>query len=624
MSTLERRLTTILAADVAGYSRMMEADERGTHAALSAHLNEHVLPSIDAGHGHVVKLMGDGLLVEFDSVVDAVECAIALQKGMAERNSDLPEDKRIELRIGVHLGDVISEEGDIFGDGVNVAARLEALADAGAICVSQQVLDQIETKVRVTRHDLGQCKVKNLSRTIHVHQLDPIGQSEGHKKPPKRFRALLIAAVLVGVGGLSLAIWQPWNWRTADLHEQAERRNTAMLPSLAVLPFDNLSGSSEDDYLVDGMTDDLTTDLARLSGLVVIARTSTLPYKGQSPNVGEVAKELGARYVVFGTMRRLGNTLRINAKLVDSETSALVWAQRFDNETKNLLVLQDEVRGKIVSALKVQFRPEEVQGISRSKTDNPDAYDAYLRARQQESYFTADSTREAIRLYHKALEHDPDFVLATARLAIAYTLAVDNGWVADTKEGLELARSLSAQAVAKDPSLPVAYWAVARYFTRDETWDTDKAIGALEKAIEIDPNYADGYAMLANTLQFVGRSEEGLGYIETAMRLNPNFPFWYYFALGTNQFHLTHYEAALNSFENAIERNPGWPPSYRYLISTLGHLGKLDEAEWQMEELKVLGTHLSLAEMEARTKTQDAVYRKRFFDGLKKAGVPEN
>ncbi|MCA0869962.1 tetratricopeptide repeat protein [Seohaeicola saemankumensis] len=621
---MERRLTTILAADVAGYSRLMEADEQGTYAALQTHLDDFILPNVEAGNGRIVKLMGDGLLAEFDSVVDAVECALALQRGMAERNIDVSGDARLVLRIGVHLGDVIVKQGDIFGDGVNVAARLEALAEPGAVCISQQVLDQIETKINVARSDLGRCKVKNLSRPIHAYSLDPFGPAELITRRPRRGRTFGLLAAIAACLGIAIFLWQPWTQKFEEPEQQSELRDISALPSLAVLPFENLSGDQQDDYLADGMTDDLVTDLARLSGLVVISRSSTLPYKGQSPEVADVAEDLGAQYVVLGTMRRSGNTLRINAKLVDSETGAHIWAQRYDRDAADLLSLQDDVRSEIVSALQVRFSPEESESISQSKTENPEAYDAYLRARQQESYFTEASTREAIRLYHLALEHDPDFASATARLAIAYTLAVDNGWVADAEEGLELARSLAAQAIAKDPNLPTAYWAMARYYTRDETWDSDKAIEALETAISIDPNYADGYAMLSNTLQFVGRSEEGLGMIEAAMRLNPNFPFWYHFARGANQFNLQRFEEARTSFEKAIERNPGWPSSYRYLISTLGHLGDIDEAEWQIEEFQALGFDLNLSDMEAGTKMQDPVYRERFFEGLRKAGVPEN
>lgn len=621
---MERRLTTILAADVAGYSRLMEADEQSTYSALKTHLEELILPNVEAGNGRIVKLMGDGLLAEFDSVVSAVECALALQRGMADRNADVPEDAQLILRIGIHLGDVIVEGDDIFGDGVNVAARLEAMAEPGAVCISRQVLDQIETKINVARSDLGPCKVKNLSRPVHVYRLDPFGATSSTYGQPISRRLLSLVAALAAMVAIAILLWQPWSKHIVDTDQRTELRDTSGLPSVAVLPFENLSGDQNDEYLADGLTDDLITDLARLSGLVVISRSSTLPYKGLSPEVSDVAGELGARYIVLGTMRRSGDTLRINAKLVDSETDTHIWAQRYDRDAKDLLALQDEVRAQIVSALKVRFSPEEAESISQSKTENPQAYDAYLKARQQESYFTETSTREAIRLYRLALEHDPDFAPATARLSIAYTLAVDNGWVADTEESLELARSLAAQAIAKAPDLPTAYWAMARYYTRDETWDTEKAIQALETAITIDPNYADGYAMLSNTLQFVGRSEEGLGMIEAAMRLNPNFPFWYHFARGANQFHLERFEDARTSFEIAIERNPRWPGSYRYLISTLGHLGDIDEAEWQIEEFEALGFDLDLTQLKERNKTQDPVYRERYFEGFRKAGVTES
>ena len=624
VTNLERRLTTILAADVAGYSRLMEAHEQSTYSALKTHLDELILPNVEAGNGRIVKLMGDGLLAEFDSVVSAVECSLALQRGMAERNADVPEDAKIILRIGIHLGDVIVEGDDIFGDGVNVAARLEAMAEPGAVCISRQVLDQIETKINVARSDLGSCKVKNLTRPVHVYRLDPFGATSAKYAQPKSRRPLSLVAALAAVFGTAVFLWQPWNKHIINAEQRTELRDTSGLPSVAVLPFENLSGDHSDDYLADGLTDDLITDLARLSGLVVISRSSTLPYKGLSPEVSDVAGELGARYIVLGTMRRSGDTLRINAKLVDSETDAHIWAQRYDRDAKDLLDLQDDVRAQIVSALQVRFTPEEFESISQSKTENPQAYDAYLRARQQESYFTETSTREAIRLYRLALEYDPDFALATARLAIAYTVAVDNGWVTDADESLELARSLATQAIARDPNLPTGYWAMARYYTRDQTWDADKAIDALETAISIDPNYADGYAFLANTLQFVGRSEEGLGMIDTAMRLNPNFPFWYHFTRGANQFHLSRYAEARTSFETAIERNPGWPASYRYLISTLGHLGDIDEAEWQIEEFQALGFDLNLAEQKAGNKIQDPDYREQFLEGLRKAGVPES
>lgn len=621
---MKRRLTTILAADAVGYSRLMEANEAKTYADLQAHLNELILREVEARDGQIVKLMGDGVLAEFGSVVGAVDCALEIQRGMARRNADVPQETRIELRIGVHLGDVITESDDLFGDGVNVAARLETLADAGTVCISQQVLDQVETKIDVARRTLGERKVKNLERPITAHILDPFTPAASIPRRPRKRTGAIWTALLAACAALAAVYWQPWKSDPVMFPATAAPRDFDALPALAVLPFENISGDSSDDYLAEGLTDDLITDLARLPELLVISRSSTSAYKGLTPDAGDVAAALGARYIVMGTMRRAGGTLRINAKLVDSETGAHVWAQRYDRPAQDMLALQDDVRGQIVAALKIRVSPEVEKSIARSRTDDPEAYDAFLRARQQESFFTRDSTREAIRYYRLALEHDPDFVTATARLSIVYSLAVDNDWSVDPVGELELARNLAAQAVAKDPTLPTAHWAAARYFTRNETWDSEKAIAALERAISIDPNYADGFAMLGTTLHFVGRSEEGLGHIETAMRLNPNFPFWYYFSLGANQFMLTRYEAAVESFNKAIERNPGWPSSYRYLIAALGYLGDTDEAEWQIEELKGLGFDIDIASMQDRSTIQDPAYRKRFFDGLRKAGVPEN
>lgn len=322
-------------------------------------------------------------------------------------------------------------------------------------------------------------------------------------------------------------------------------------------------------------------------------------------------------------MRRAGGRIRINAQLVDTETGAHVWAERYDRDTEDIFALQDDVRGRIVAALKVKLTPEEAEQLAQPITTNPDAYDAYLRARQQESFFTRDSTLAAIRLYHEALELDPDFVTAKARLATAYTMAVEAGWMEDPNAALELARSFARETIAKDGNLPLAYWALARVYTRKEFFDGDKAIANLRHALEIDPNYADGHAMLANTLHLVGRAEEGLSHIETAMRLNPHFPFWYYYALAVNQFHLTRFEAAEDSLLKAVERNGRWRPPHILLISTYGHLGRPEDAEWEMEELRALGMQPTISALRETDKIQDDLYRARFFEGLEKAGMPE-
>ncbi|MFC3612233.1 adenylate/guanylate cyclase domain-containing protein [Lutimaribacter marinistellae] len=608
---MERRLTTILAADVAGYSRLMEADEQGTYDALQVLLSETVMPRIGESGGRVFKLMGDGLLAEFPSVVDAVSCALKIQSDMARHHP-------IALRIGIHLGDVIAEGDDLHGDGVNIAARLESLAEPGAVLVSKQVHDHVEPRLGIGWRDMGAQQVKNISRPVHVLRAEPQASGAAPPRPaPKRLIAASLAVLCVGLAAI---LWQPW--RASPTAPEPAVRQAALLPSLAVLPFDSLSASGEEDYLADGITDDLITDLAKVSGLLVIARESSFAYRDNAIDLSTVATQLGVRYIVTGSLRRAGDRIRINAQLVDTDTGAHVWAERYDRKVADIFELQDDVRSRITAALKVELTPEEAEKLSRTMTENTEAYDAYLRARQQESFFTRDSTRAAIRLYHEALEHDPDFVTAKARLATAYTMAVESGWTEEPTTALELARSLAREAIAKDRNLPLAYWALARVYTRKEFFDGEEALDSLRQAIAIDPNYADGHAMLANTLHLMGRAEEGLAHIETAMRLNPHFPFWYFYALGANQFHLTRYEAAEESFLKSIKRNSRWRPNHIYVVSTYGHLGRTDDAEWEMEELRTLGFEPTFETFSAFQRFQDNAYRDHFLDGLRKAGVP--
>ncbi|MGV6805477.1 MAG: adenylate/guanylate cyclase domain-containing protein [Ruegeria sp.] len=622
---MERRLTTILTADVAGYSRLMEADEQGTFLALQFHLDEFVKPQIAFQNGRLIKLMGDGVLAEFSSVVDAVTCALDIQKKISANRSPQAEGGQIAWRIGIHLGDVIAQGEDIHGDGVNVAARLEGLAAPGAICISRQVLDQVANHFDVQWHDLGECTVKNISRPIHA--FSTVYAKNAFVSAPKSetaSRRLIALGIVLAIALAGIAYWKPWIGFNPTSRVDASVRHAAMLPSLAILPFESLSDDANQDYLADGITDDLITDLARVSGLVVIARNSSFAFKGGSSDLHEIAEELDARYIVLGSLRQSGDRIRINAQLVDTVTGTNIWADRYDRETSDIFALQDDVRSKIVEALKVKLTPEEAQQLSASLTDSTEAYDAYLRARQQESYFTRDSTRSAIRYYHEALEIDPEFTTAKARLATAYTIAVEAGWTEDPEISLELARSLAKEAIAQDGNLPLAHWALARVYTRKEFFDGEKALESLRRAIEIDPNYADGHAMLANTLHFVGKAEEGLSHIETAMRLNPRFPFWYYFALGANQFHLTRFEAAEASFLKSIDRNPRWRANHLYLVSTYGHLERVEDAEWEMDELRALGFDPTMSNWREIDKHQDAAYHERFFEGLRKAGVPES
>lgn len=622
---MERRLTTILTADVAGYSRLMEADEQGTFLALQVHLNELVKPQIELCNGRLIKLMGDGVLAEFASVVNAVNCALTIQRKVSIGEPEGGGNGRIAWRFGIHLGDVIANGDDIHGDGVNVAARLEALAEPGTVCVSRQVMDQVATNLDVEWHDMGPCKVKNISRPIHAFSTAPDGA-----RAPAATRRAFSPVKWIGATLIVLALFaytaHRYSWFGISLNpsEQAIVPRSRLLPSLAVLPFKNLSEDGTEDYIADGITDDLITDLAKVSGLIIIARNSTFAFKETDIDLKQVAERLGVQYVMIGSLRKYGDRLRINSQLVDASDGSTIWAERYDGNTSDIFALQDDVRSKIVTALKVELTAEEERQLSKPMTDSTEAYDEYLLARKQESFFSRQSIFAAIRHYQRALEIDPNFVAAKARLATAYTIAVEAGWAEDRASTLELARQLANEAIAQDETLPLAYWVLARFYTRPEYFDENKALASVRKALELDPNYADGYAYLSITLALVGKAEEGLAHIETALRLNPNAPFWYYYALGTNQFHLTHYGAAEVSFQKSIERNATWRRNHHYLVSTYGHLDRQEDAAWEMEELRTLGFEPKLESWIPRIRIQDTEYRDRFIEGLRKAGVPEN
>jgi TolB-like protein/class 3 adenylate cyclase len=416
---VERRLVAILAADVVGYSRLMAADEKGTHTRLKALRKDCIEPEIAKHHGRMVKLMGDGALVEFASVVDAVECAAAIQRGVAERQAEVPAGQRIAFRIGINIGDIIIEDGDIYGGGVNIAARLEALAEPGGICVARNVYNQVKDKVDFGFAPMGEHAVKNIPEPVVVYRLltDPgmVARTFGMTPagmPPWRWMALALAALAVlGAGGV--AVWLHPRPATEAL-DQADAPPLPDKPSIAVLPFDNLSDDPEEEYFADGLTDDLITDLSKISGLFIIARNSVFAYKDRVADIRDVARELGVRYVLEGSVRRAGDHVRINTQLIDSETGGHLWADRFDRDASDIFAVQDEVTRQIVDALAIQLSASEQQRLARLPTTNLEAYDYYLRAEQAARSGFRPQLREALRLYEKATALDATFAEAFA------------------------------------------------------------------------------------------------------------------------------------------------------------------------------------------------------------------
>ncbi|MBT5666288.1 MAG: adenylate/guanylate cyclase domain-containing protein [Rhodospirillaceae bacterium] len=636
-----RRLAAILAADVVGYSRLMSVDEAGTLARMTAHLDDVFKPAIADHQGHVVKATGDGLLAEFASAVEAVACAVQIQTAMAERTGGDPDDRRVTFRIGVNLGDIIFQDGDIFGDGVNVAARLEALADPGGVLISQAVSDQISGKLDAPMEDLGEHTLKNIARPVHLYRMlldgaepgrpfaNPIKPKPMTSKPWGRTGSMLGAAAVVAAGVVAAVLWRSSPPPAVEPAPAAKiaQSTPAAKPlgklSVAVLPFLNMSGDPEQEYFSDGMTEDLITDLSKISALIVIARTSSFAFKGKVDDIRNIAKELNVRYVVEGSVRKAGGKVRITTQLIEAATGKHLWAERYDRDFKDIFDLQDEVLGKIVESLKVTLTAKEQRRLARHETDNSQAYDWYLKGLKQESFFSREGNAESRRLFERAIELDPTYAAAHAHLAQAYSLAQENRWTDKREKFAKKALKFAKKAVELDAELPQAHWALGRIVTRPPLGDLDLAIASMKRVIELDPNYADGYASYANTLNYVGRAKEAIPLLKKAMRINPHYPFWYVYVLGQSQYCLTNFEAAIENFKSAVERNPtvAWP--HKFLLASYGQLGLQDDADWEISELEALGQPPTIKNARETSPLQDPAYLKLYLDGLRKAGVPE-
>jgi adenylate cyclase len=473
-----RRLAAILAADVAGYSRLMGADEEGTHERLKAHLQELVDPKITQHHGRVVKSTGDGLLAEFASVVDAVRCAVTVQQAMVERNTDFPSDQRLELRIGINLGDVIIDDQDIFGDGVNVAARLEALAEPGGISVSRVVRDQVRDKLDVAFEDRGEQQVKNIARPVHVYRIPVAGNAPAKGPLP--------------------------------LPEK---------PSIAVLPFANMSGDPEQEYFADGMVEEIITALSRIRWLFVIARNSSFTYKGQAVDVKQVGRELGVRYVLEGSVRKAGNRVRITGQLIDAATGAHLWADRFDGSLEDVFELQDKVATSVAGVIEPALQAAETSRLANRPTADLSAYDAYLRAFAI-VMSSVDQIPEALRLLEQAIERDADYGPALAWAAICCMRLCQDGTStdreADSRKGVDYAHR--ALRVAGDDPVALANAAFAlAYFGED----LDAMTALADRALSINPNFARGWFISGYIRFWAGDLDAAIARGENALRLSP-------------------------------------------------------------------------------------------------------
>jgi TolB-like protein/Flp pilus assembly protein TadD len=573
---VERRLAAILAADVAGYSRLMGTDEEGTLAALKACRRELIDPKIAEHRGRIVKTTGDGALVEFASAVDAVRCAMEIQSGMAERGAAIPEDRRIEFRIGINVGDIISDEGDIYGDGVNIAARVETLARPGTICLSDNAYQQIKGKITLEVSDMGEQQLKNITHSVRVYGV----------------RLDAPARVVLALPDK---------------------------PSIAVLPFTNMSGDPEQEYFADGISEDIITALSKLHWFFVIARNSSFTYKGKAVDVKRVARELGVRYVLEGSVRKGGNRVRITAQLIDAATGNHIWADRYDGELTDIFALQDEITIKVVAAIEPSLL--EAEGI-RSQHRSPEDLDAWDMVMQANSLFwrlTKHDSEAAITRLRQAIERHPDYAPAHSMLAFMLLVSRQVGWISMEPEVNEPA-AIAAHAAELDDRDPWAHLALGYVaLTRRQT---DEAIDEFQHALDLNPNFAAAHGYLCFALALDGRSDQAIPHGEEAIRMSPHDPQNALFnvALAAAHYLAGRYTEAFGCARKAMQQRFGLTNGHRIYIASLAQAGKIDEARAALTKLQELQPENSVAWIERNIPYTPGPMAK-FLEGMRKAGL---
>jgi TolB-like protein/class 3 adenylate cyclase len=580
---IQRRLAAILAADVAGYTRLMGADEAGTALALREH--RAALGPVVAGHGgRIVKTTGDGMLLEFPSIVAAVECAVAMQKLMAERNADVPEDRRMLFRIGINLGDVLIEGDDILGDGVNVAARLEGIAEPGGICISDSAYQQVRDKVLMDVTDMGEQRLKNVARPVRSYGV-PVGRSPGPVKP------------------------------VLALPDK---------PSIAVLPFQNMSGDPEHEYFADGVVEEIITALSRMRWLFVIARNSTFTYKGRAVDVKQVGRELGVRYVLEGSMRKAANRVRITGQLIDSATGVHLWADRFEGALEDIFDLQDRITASVVGAIAPKLEQAEIERVRLKPTESLDAYDYYLRGRAQFHQGTKETVRDALRLFYRAIELDPDFASAHGMAAWCYVMCRNFGWMTDrVRETAELERlAKKAAALGKEDAVALHTGGFALAHVAGHL---DAGAALIDRALALDPNLAAAWHHSGWVRIYLGEPETAIEHMARAMRLNPLDPLLFGMQNGTAAAHFLagRYDEASSWAEKALREHPKHAPAMRMAAASHALAGRLAQAREAMARMRHVDPALTVSNAAAFVPFRRAEDFDRYMLGLRQAGLPE-
>ena len=645
-----RRLAAILSADMVDYSRLMEVDETGTLDALKELLDELIRPELARHNGRVVKTTGDGVLVEFGSVVDAVSSAISIQRSMIKRNTQASDENRIHFRVGINLGDVLVDDGDIFGDGVNVASRLEQLCEPDGIYVSGTAFDQLKGKLEVGYENLGHQQVKNISEPVRVYRVLLEEQNAGIivEKKSSLFGSVNATQALLLACSIVILAAAGWYISSTDRQKDAVVEGIAPqgMPSIAVLPFDNLSDDKSQDYFADGIAEDIITDLSKISGLFVVARNTSFQYRGNSLNLPKVGRELRVRHLLEGSVRRAGNKIRINAQLIETETGGHVWAERYDGDITDVFAAQDKVTRQIIEALRLELSPTEQKAIESRGTDNPAAYDAYLQGVQllsERRKLDIESNKLAQNAFARAIRLDPSYALAHAGLAWAKWLSIETINMFDgnlKKEAFTIANksielgdnALARRTLARQHFSLMNYWV----FT---TKRMDLAVSELRAATQLASNDPDAMADLSIALSFSGHPDEATRLINRAMERNPKHPAWYYAASGIGLLFTGKPRDAASDLKRWSDSRVNYNVPYIFLASALALSGKQKEANAALARFDLLSNTLVPTRAEKEKETEDMVpirttlyaIKRRwpmnakeeaiFFEGLQLAGM---
>jgi adenylate cyclase len=579
---MEHRLAAVLAADMVGYSRLMEADERGTLARLRTHRIELIDPAIAKNQGRIIKTTGDGMLVEFQSVADAVRCAAEIQERMRRRNSDVADERRMDFRIGINLGDIIFEDGDIFGEGVNIAARVEQLAEAGGICVTAAVHDQVDGRVDVAFEDLGEKLLKNLSRPVRVYR---VAAESAERKP---------------------------------VPAKGQPGGAVVKPTVAVLPFANMSGDPEQEFFADGLTEDILTELSRRRELFVISRTSTFVYKGHSANLREVAQKLGARYLVEGSVRKAGDRLRVTVQLIDTTSDGHIWAERYDRKLDDVFSIQDEITSAIVATLPGRLEAAQHDQLARTKPSSMAAYECVLAAKVLHHRSTREDNTEALKLIDRALTLDPDYAHAHAWRGCILGQAWGYGWCKDknatfAEVAFELDKAMALDDNDADVHRILAAVAIARN-------DMNRARYHQDRALVLNPNYDLVVVQMGELFTWLGRAQEGADWVRKAMQLNPHHPARFWGHLGKAHFVGRQYAQAIEAFMHLSTSDI---QQHAFLAACYAWLGDRTAATAHVSRLRELDPGLDLQKFLATMHYANEADLQHLRDGLMKAGMSE-